>query len=328
MSIWLRLSAETILDVYQLRQASHFCTNPNHRKIPGLIKYAICTKIPQISSEDPQAEFIKRNIAEDHCDERYPQDSWIRAYTDGSATDAVKDGGAGVYIRYQDGNTTSKAIPTGIHCSNYRAEVEALKLAVETVQEGPQDCTQVVFLTDALSVLEALSNNKEQELMILLKSLSRTHRVSLQWIPAHCGIKGNEEADQLAKNGAADTQPEVNLTYHEKKTLIKTTFKGVTQRDDYHLLNREDQVILFRLRTGHNRLNHHMNKRFKLVPSAACICLEGDQTAEHVLQRCPRLQKVREEVWPSPECLETKLYGGKEDLESTALFIRQAKLKI
>ena len=291
-------------------------------------RVTICTKIPQISSEDPQAEFIKRNIAEDHCDERYPQDSWIRAYTDGSATDAVKDGGAGVYIRHQDGNTTSKAIPTGIHCSNYRAEVEALKLAVETVQDGPQDCTQVVFLTDALSVLEALSNNKEQELMILLKSLSRTHRVSLQWIPAHCGIKGNEEADQLAKNGAADTQPEVNLTYHEKKTLIKTTFKGVTQRDDYHLLNREDQVILFRLRTGHNRLNHHMNKRFKLVPSAACICLEGDQTAEHVLQRCPRLQKVREEVWPSPECLETKLYGGKEDLESTALFIRLANLKI
>ena len=78
----------------------------------------------------------------------------------------------------------------------------------------------------------------------------------------------------------------------------------------------------------HNRLNHHMNKRFKLVPSAPCICLEGHQTAEHVLQRCPRLQKVREEVWPWPECLETKLYGGKEDLESTALFIRLAKLKI
>ena len=77
-----------------------------------------------------------------------------------------------------------------------------------------------------------------------------------QWIPAHCGTKGNEEADKVAINGAAATQPEVNLTYHEKKTLMKTTFTGKTQRDDYHLLNREDQVILFRLRTGHNRLNH------------------------------------------------------------------------
>ena len=73
----------------------------------------ICTKIPQISSEDPQADFIKRNIAEDHCDERFPQDSWIRAYTDSSDTDAVKDGGIRVYIRYQNGTTISKAIPLG-----------------------------------------------------------------------------------------------------------------------------------------------------------------------------------------------------------------------
>ena len=99
----------------------------------------------------------------------------------------MKDGGADVYIRYPDGSTTSKATHTGIHCSNYRAEVQALKLAKETVQGGPQGCTQVVFLTDALSVLEALSNDREQELMTLLKSLSRTHRVSLQCIPAHCG---------------------------------------------------------------------------------------------------------------------------------------------
>ena len=87
----------------------------------------------------------------------------------------------------------------------------------------------------------------------------------MQWTPAYYGIKGNEEADQPSKNGAADTQPKVNLTFHEKKTIIKSTFKGVNQKDDYHLLNREDQVILFRLRTGHNRLNHHMNKKFKLV---------------------------------------------------------------
>ena len=134
--------------------------------------------------------------------------------------------------------------------------------------------------------------------------------------------------DRLAKGGSKDTQPEVNLSYHEKKTIIKSTFKGKTQRDDYHILNREDRVILFRLRTCHNRLNHHMNKRFKLVPSAACICLQGDQTAEHVLQSCPRLQSVREEVWPYPKSLDTKLYGGREDLESTAAFIRLAKLRI
>ena len=43
------------------------------------------------------------------------------------------------------------------------------------------------------------------------------------WIPSHCGIKRNEEADKLsiAKNGAEDTQSEVNLSYPEKKTVIQ-----------------------------------------------------------------------------------------------------------
>ena len=65
----------------------------------------------------------------------------------------------------------------------------------------------------------------------------------------------------------------MNLNYHEKKTIIKTTFKEEPQKDDYHLLNfnREYQVILFRLRTGHNGLHHHMNKRFKLLPSVSAM---------------------------------------------------------
>ena len=61
---------------------------------------------------------------------------------------------------------------------------------------------QVVFSTDALSVLEALNNGGEPELKDSLKSLAETHGVAIQWIPAHCGIPGNEAADRLAKQGA------------------------------------------------------------------------------------------------------------------------------
>ena len=75
-------------------------------------------------------------------------------------------------------------------------------------------CWQVVFLTDALSVLEAIKGGNEQELMESLRELTETHRVSLQWIPAHCGIPGNEAADRLAKEGAKYVQTEEDLNYH------------------------------------------------------------------------------------------------------------------
>ena len=38
----------------------------------------------------------------------------------------------------------------------------------------------------------------------------------MQWIPSHCGIPGNEKADQLAKEGAAEDQPDVQYLPSEK----------------------------------------------------------------------------------------------------------------
>ncbi|KAH3831362.1 hypothetical protein DPMN_104627 [Dreissena polymorpha] len=45
---------------------------------------------------------------------------------------------------------------------------------------------------------------------------------------------------------------------------------------------------MVRLRSGQNRLNAHMHKKYKLVPSPLCPCREDKQTAEHVLQRCKK----------------------------------------
>ncbi|KAK7111900.1 hypothetical protein V1264_011453 [Littorina saxatilis] len=99
-----------------------------------------------------------------------------------------------------------------------------------------------------------------------------------------------------------------------------------TNRDDYHTMSREQQVNLIRLHTGHNRLNAHMNRKFKLAPSPTCACGQEDQTAEHMLQRCPLPDEERKEVWPSPTPLQTKLYGSRQELEKTTTFITSAGL--
>ena len=89
-------------------------------------------------------------------------------------------------------------------------------------------------MTDALSVLEALNSGGEPELTDSLKSLAETYRIAIQWIPAHCGIPGNEAADRLAKEGAKGVQIEQDLNYHNKRTIIKSNVRKTPNANDYH----------------------------------------------------------------------------------------------
>jgi hypothetical protein len=65
------------------------------------------------------------------------------------------------------------------------------------------------------------------------------------------------------------------------KTIIKSLFKTPQQQDSYHQLTRSDQTTIFRLRTGHNRINQHLNRVMKIIPSPMCSC--GDHTIPDVL---------------------------------------------
>ena len=71
-----------------------------------------------------------------HIDECYPDLAWNQIYTDGSATNAVSNGGAGVVFKDINDQITKEAIPTGKHCNNYKAEVEALKMAVRMARNS------------------------------------------------------------------------------------------------------------------------------------------------------------------------------------------------
>ena len=110
-----------------------------------------------------------------------------------------------------------------------------------------------------------------------------------------------------------------------KRRLTREITMLRSQRDDYHLLSREQQVVLVKLRTGHNRLNSHMHGKLKLAPSPTCPCGQKDQTTEHVLQKCP-LHKATRDVWPVSTPLATKLHGCKQEPERTTSFISRAAL--
>jgi len=288
--------------------------------------------VPGVGPKDCQNNTQRRALTLAHVHETYPPDSWTQVYTDGSAEDAVRNGGAGIFIEYPGGRKEKLSLATGRYSTNFRAEAVAIKSAADHLMLSRHTTHNIVFLSDALSVLQALdsSNNTElNDLSSTLASLCTSHNVTLQWIPAHCGIRGNEEADSLAKEGTTKEQLDGSTTYSEEKTLIKAKLCSKWQQkhprhnraDPYFLLTRKEQVCIFRLRTGHNRLNHHMFTKLKIGETASCPCGNGAQTTEHLLQSCPLHATARQKTWPNPTALESKLFGGLAELQATTAFV-------
>jgi ribonuclease HI len=288
----------------------------------------ICTSVPNLDKKKEENYNTRKVHTLAMINDEYPPEKWIHVYTDGSATDAVKDGGAGVLIQCPDGCTETASVSTGVHCSIYRAESEAILTAISKVEDLVDESSCVVFLTDSLSVIQALTNRKLPQLARALHQLNTACRVAIQWIPAHCGIPGNEKADKLAKQGAKSEQTNTSVSYSEKVAIIKALMKPKPEKDAYHQLDRPEQVTIVRLRSGHNRLNSHMYRKYKLVQSPLCPCGEEEQTTEHVLQRCMRYNQQRTETWPSAVPLNRKLHGDVEDLKKTAKFIEETGLTV
>ena len=96
--------------------------------------------------------------------------------------------------------------------------------------------------------------------------------------------------------------------------------------DPFHLLPRREQVVIFRLRTGHNRLNHHLYTKFRIGQTEQCPCMTGSHTIEHMLQSCPLHEALRQRIWPDHKAMAQKLYGGLEDLQRTVTFIVETGL--
>ena len=103
--------------------------------------------IPQLDQgKEPDAS-IRRSLALVNIAENYPPETWTHVYTY-SATKAITDGGAGIIIQYHSGATQTASSATGKHCTNYRAETEALKQASILVKDSLEPCSPTVFLTD------------------------------------------------------------------------------------------------------------------------------------------------------------------------------------
>ena len=110
------------------------------------------------------------------------------------------------------------------------------------------------------------------------------------------------------------------LILKKKKAIFHCKTGGYNPNQEaLHQLPRHQQTIIFRLRTGHCRLNSHF-ERTGVKTSAQCPCGEADQTPEHYLQSCALYHKARQQIWPTCVSLKTKLKGSAEDLFLTSKY--------
>jgi ribonuclease HI len=300
---------------------------------------SITMEIPGVTKKYHQTPAQLKALALEMMDYRYNSSEWTQAYTDGSADGAVKNGGGGIFIRYNNGRTLKKAFPTGKLSSNFRAESMALLQALKIFTSNKQPPSKIVFFTDCRSLLESLLNARNEHLIhdikMELRDLQEKSTIALQWLPSHCGIFGNEKADSLSREGGKMEQISHQIPYREAKTIIHNKYvsqwrekmDGDSRVDPVHQLQRYQQTIIFRLRTGHCRLLSHLY-RLRISHTNECPCGTGLQTPGHILQDCPTYSILRHDTWPEVSETRQKLWGSRPDLERTASFVVATGLKI
>jgi ribonuclease HI len=330
-----RLQQESPLDIStKLTQHSHLPTDrENEVKCPGpppwkpIYTAEIKTSLLDETANKNTAPHILTTCAYETI-ENYPK-TIIHAFTDGSAFKATTFAGFGVFLKYPDKTSFDWSEPCGNTCSNYIAEIKAITTAIEiihqqfeTEEKNPSD---VVIFSDSKSALQAMENiydNREKEIKVLATAINNLHqsfktKVTLQWIPGHSNVAGNERADHLAKEGAKGMQPNRPVNQETVKQILKNNTKeewlnrwttGMTGRVMYSEMNkpkpndtintlcRADQCTIFQLRTGHGKLNHYWNRLDASCPPLCRNCPYPYETTKHMLLECPGLVEARKKT--------------------------------
>lgn len=274
-------------------------------------------------------------------------------------TDASKDGhacGIGIYdekmrrkYSYRLRNETSVT----------SAEVIAIHKALKIIEEN--EMYGYVLLTDSKSACIILLGAKSKSNRIdvihdILNTASRWN-VSIQWVPSHVNLEGNEEADRLAKHGTGDSALQIENKITEKdaswkikklsKEAANTWYKSYAEEKGQKYFQLQDEIetkpwfhgrsfdntetrMLNRLMAGHDYSRYWLAK-MKIVDDGYCDICDEVETAEHCILHCVRFGNIRENY--SFECRFQNLIElfktKNEDLfKEVCRFVNECQLKL
>ena len=253
----------------------------------------------------------------------------IVCFTDGSAMEGTKNGGAGGIVQIPGEEKITVKEPCGVICSSFRAEMKAIERALQTTLDNLDNEIEydrnMWVITDSLSAVTALSSGPGAQydpigsrIWDLLSEIShRNIKVTFQWIPGHKGIPGNEEADKAAGEASLLPQDQCPIDFQTTKCAVKRLvseqwaerakkedlyFNKVTGGTPKQLpteLDRQEEITIHQLRTGKSPLAAHCLTRYSGLPDDKGKCLAGCDTMETVdhLLNCPIYAQPRHYVF-------------------------------
>ncbi|XP_045497623.1 uncharacterized protein LOC123695755 [Colias croceus] len=207
--------------------------------------------------------------------------------------------------------------------SSYTGEALAILEAVSYILSHDMD--QSIICSDSQSCLNSLCSNLfrakiKHPIILKIKELlfechERNIRVTLTWIPSHCGILGNESADWCAKSASRIASESHNLVYSQDlislaqlrlteswkaswKTsqLMKGKFYASIQGDipskpwfsKFKKVSKPVTSVICRIRLGHSCTPVHLAK-IRVRDSSLCECGIDEGTLDHIFLNCPNL---------------------------------------
>lgn len=126
----------------------------------------------------------------------------VHIYTDASKS---PDGQCGIGV-YDETNEVRIAVQLKLDTSIMTAETLAIKVAMQHIAE--RSIHRAVLLTDSQAACTFLKKNRNSRYRNAVANeileLARTFQVTIQWIPGHVEVSGNQIADELSRAALAN----------------------------------------------------------------------------------------------------------------------------
>ena len=277
------------------------------------------TLISPCSRSDPPLSRLGAALA--HLDSLPPHD--LVLWTDGFVSFSFGKGGSGVLANCSlCGTEAHLSFSAGPVCSSFSAEACAILHALWWSRQHQQVChfSSLLLLSDSRSVLAALSSSPSfhlpQTLWQIWQELSSLSScsITLQWVPGHSFLPGNDAADELARRGAllapSATPCSLSPLISRIHSYLFSDWRHIASSKFFDtqvpsisteelVVPRHARCVLSRLRcNGHSLFLGSYLSRIGRIENPSCsACRHSPQDTSHLILHCPATDSLRRSLF-------------------------------